>query len=405
MREDIARQQDALQAVHHDYVQTAGDEDEATTLLEMATNRPSQTEVDETEVTGRSSSPRLNGPNSETHGPSAHDFSAVDDPALEAALHGLPPNELPEPIPRTIEDVAGPGVNLPDTELLRRATASKSGQTIRALLDGDSSLWSGRDSRYPSQSEADMGLCFYLAFWTGGDPERIDRLFRESGLMREKWDRRHYGNGATYGNVCIARTLLKLDDYYTPPGGDSGTDNYASQWPAPTEATGRADISQSPHELPRNPSGGAFGDSATRPSANSAAQPIDMNAVEDAQRLATTVKRQQEQLDAYEERIADLETRLRLYRIALNLQSSDASFSDDSPEVESATYDIGPQGEPAPPPVGDLDTEAPRSDDRDVIESTKQISGSSASDHEAEDPPPEANSKSRLRDWLRRRWF
>jgi hypothetical protein len=130
-----------------------------------------------------------------------------------------------------------------------------------------------------------------------------------------------------------------------------------------------------------------------------------MNAVEDAQRLATTVKRQQEQLDAYEERIADLETRLRLYRIALNHQSSDASFSDDSPEVESATYDIDPQGEPAPPPEEDLDTEAPRSDDRDVIESAKQISGSSASEHEAEDSPPEADSKSRLRDWLRRRWF
>ncbi|AXG09736.1 hypothetical protein DU484_07605 [Haloplanus rubicundus] len=338
-REDIARRQDALQAVHHDYVQTAGDMDEATTLPEMATNRPSQTEVDEAEVTRRSSSTRLSGPNSETHGPSAHDFSVVDDPALEAALHGLSLNDLPEPIPRTIDEAAGPGVNLSDTELLRRATASKSGRTIQALLDGDSSLWCGRDSRYPSQSEADMGLCFYLAFWTGGDPERIDRLFRESGLMREKWDRRHYANGATYGNVCIARTLLKLNDYYTPPGGGSGADTNASQWPAPKEPTGRTDISQSPLELPRNPSTDASGDSATRPSANRAAQPIDMTAVEDAQRLATTVKRQQAQLDAYEERIADLETHLRLYRIALNHQSSDASFSDDSPEVESATYD------------------------------------------------------------------
>jgi cell division protein FtsL len=36
-----------------------------------------------------------------------------------------------------------------------------------------------------------------------------------------------------------------------------------------------------------------------------------MGAIEDAQRLATKVKRQQTQLDAYEQRIADLETRLR----------------------------------------------------------------------------------------------
>jgi putative DNA primase/helicase len=28
-----------------------------------------------------------------------------------------------------------------------------------------------------------------LAFWTGSDAERVDRLFRRSGLMRQKWDR------------------------------------------------------------------------------------------------------------------------------------------------------------------------------------------------------------------------
>jgi hypothetical protein len=31
-----------------------------------------------------------------------------------------------------------------------------------------------------------------LAFWTGGDYERIDRLFRQSGLYREKWERDDY---------------------------------------------------------------------------------------------------------------------------------------------------------------------------------------------------------------------
>jgi len=39
-------------------------------------------------------------------------------------------------------------------------------------------------------SRADLALCGMLAFWCGGDPERIDRLFRRSDLMREKWDRR-----------------------------------------------------------------------------------------------------------------------------------------------------------------------------------------------------------------------
>lgn len=35
--------------------------------------------------------------------------------------------------------------------------------------------------------------------------------------MRDKWDRRHYGNGVMYGAICIAQTVLKLDDYYNLP--------------------------------------------------------------------------------------------------------------------------------------------------------------------------------------------
>jgi hypothetical protein len=31
-----------------------------------------------------------------------------------------------------------------------------------------------------------------LAFWTGRDPDRIDRLVRASGLYRKKWERNDY---------------------------------------------------------------------------------------------------------------------------------------------------------------------------------------------------------------------
>jgi hypothetical protein len=127
------------------------------------------------------------------------DYPDIEDPGLEAALHGLSPSALPDPLPTSIDDIAGPGVALDDEELLDRAMNSKRGAVIEALYDGRDELWSGRDSRYPSQSEADMGLCFYLGFWTGGDPERMDRLFRNSGMYRGKWDRVHFANGATYG--------------------------------------------------------------------------------------------------------------------------------------------------------------------------------------------------------------
>jgi primase-polymerase (primpol)-like protein len=177
---------------------------------------------------------------------------------------------------------------------------SKSGDTIQGLLDGDSSLWSGRDSRYPSQSEADMGLCFYLAFWTGGDLERMDRLFRDSGLMREKWDRRHYGNGATYGQVCIARTLLKLDDYYAPPS-ESTTE---SETPTPEE--------QPPP-------------SVSHPTAD------DESAIAHAQRLATEVQQQERELAAQQERVHELEAQVRWYRRLV------ASLGVDSSEEEVVT--------------------------------------------------------------------
>jgi primase-polymerase (primpol)-like protein len=43
-----------------------------------------------------------------------------------------------------------------------------------------------------------------LMFWCSGDLDRVDRLFRQSGLMRDKWDRKTGED--TYG----AKTILAL---------------------------------------------------------------------------------------------------------------------------------------------------------------------------------------------------
>lgn len=57
-----------------------------------------------------------------------------------------------------------------------------------------SDLYSGnwRLLGYESQSEADLGLCNILAFWTDCNPDQMDRIFRTSGLYREKWERQDY---------------------------------------------------------------------------------------------------------------------------------------------------------------------------------------------------------------------
>lgn len=66
---------------------------------------------------------------------------------------------------------------------------------------------------YPSQSEADAALCSMLAFWTQ-DESQIDRIFRQSALMREKWDKRHHADGRTYGQATIEGALNTVTETY-----------------------------------------------------------------------------------------------------------------------------------------------------------------------------------------------
>ncbi len=48
-------------------------------------------------------------------------------------------------------------------------------------------LWGGDASAYPTRSEADLALRAMLAYWSAGDPVRVEALFGPSGLAREKW--------------------------------------------------------------------------------------------------------------------------------------------------------------------------------------------------------------------------
>jgi len=131
-------------------------------------------------------------------------------------------------------------VALTDDDLLEKARMAKNGEKF-------AQLWQGDSSGYDSHSEADMALCCLLAFWTGGDARWIDRLFRESGLMRSKWDDRHYADGATYGDRTIERALTLTDEFYDPDGGgDQGTDLTA------TGPDGRGEIDK-PEIAPDSP--------------------------------------------------------------------------------------------------------------------------------------------------------
>ena len=77
-------------------------------------------------------------------------------------------------------------VMMDDEKILRRIRASKQADKFNRLWAGDITEYADDDSR------ADLALCRILAFWTGNDETRIDNLFRQSGLMRDKWLRDDY---------------------------------------------------------------------------------------------------------------------------------------------------------------------------------------------------------------------
>lgn len=97
-------------------------------------------------------------------------------------------------------------LDLSDAEVIAKAHNARNGAAFAAL-------WNGDTSGYGSHSEADMALCNALAFWTGRNAGQMDRLFRSSGLMREKWDRRQ--SGSTYGALTIQEAIRTCTHTYT----------------------------------------------------------------------------------------------------------------------------------------------------------------------------------------------
>lgn len=88
-------------------------------------------------------------------------------------------------------------MNISDSEIVKIATRAKNGAAFLKL-------WNGDFSSYNSQSEGDIALCCMLSFYCQADSGRIDSLFRQSGLYRDKWDREDYRNNTI--NAAVEAT-------------------------------------------------------------------------------------------------------------------------------------------------------------------------------------------------------
>ena len=95
-------------------------------------------------------------------------------------------------------------VTLADEEIIKKAIHAENGEKVKQL-------WEGDYSAYPSQSEAELALCCHLAFWTGKDPAQMDRLFHQSGLFRDKWNREDYRT------QTIAKAIATTKEVYARP--------------------------------------------------------------------------------------------------------------------------------------------------------------------------------------------
>lgn len=101
---------------------------------------------------------------------------------------------------------------LSNSELWEKMFNSRNGQNIRSLFEGN--------LINDDHSSTDLALCNHLAFWTNKDAAKMDSMFRESALMRDKWDEQR--GEQTYGEMTIQNAI----DNTTNTVADAEADSY-----------------------------------------------------------------------------------------------------------------------------------------------------------------------------------
>jgi hypothetical protein len=182
--------------------------------------------------------------------------------------------------------------DISDNELIQRAMAAQNGS---AFVE----LWYGGTSGYGDDwSSSDLALCNKLAFWTGRDASRMDTLFRQSALMRGKWDRAAR-TGETYGEGTIREAIASCSEVYDP--------GYYKR-----EDRSKATMARTDSEDSSNETAGTFDevkaqvmDAIERKDVDAIynlADQIIMLSTPDQASIGSAIKRDQRKLDGYSQR-------------------------------------------------------------------------------------------------------
>ncbi len=139
-----------------------------------------------------------------------------DRPDAIAAVHRMVFGDGAKSTPKNTETADTHLADVPDDEILEALFSEKNGEKWKRLWDGDCSDYANEAGQV-NRNSVDLALCNKLAFYTGRDADRMDQLFRESGLMRPKWDRAARA-GETYGEGTIRVAIENCDETWDGPG-------------------------------------------------------------------------------------------------------------------------------------------------------------------------------------------
>ena len=119
------------------------------------------------------------------------------------------------PIRKEENDTPVKQVMLTDEDLLEKMFKSKNGEKIKAIYNGNTSLY-GDD-----ESSADMALCAHLAFWTGKDASQMEQIWLKSPLgNREKTKNRKDYRDRTIRKAIDDCTEVYSGDIYDNEDGE-----------------------------------------------------------------------------------------------------------------------------------------------------------------------------------------